>query len=469
MKSGVIHANFIHSSQRFDPSYHLSDAIYFTEELERLPFEKVAISDAAENVFLGNIFSRVFVKDACNGVPYLAASDTVLADLDTGRFLSYKQASYLSYQSLKKNLILITCSCTIGNVTYTNSTFENHIATHDLIRIIPNDQKILRGYLYAFLSSKFGCNQLIRLKFGGVVKHINADHIKNIMIPCFPEDFQNKVDNLIQQSSKLREEAEDILCRADKLLKKESELADLTPDDYDYFGPRGQKRQVSCFIRNRKDISSTTINAFNLSERIRKTKLSIRCMTKPLKDVLLGGSTFSTGSFPRVEVKEGHGIMLINQKDIFDTIVKGKFISKQGVKTDNMVEYGEVIVAGVGTLGESESFCRVIFANEDMKGQLISGEFIRMKTNNEVPSGYLYSWLASDYGFRFLRNLQAGTKLCRPIPKLALELPVPILPTSIMNEIDRLVKEAHTKRHQANNCERDAIKIVEDEIEKWNK
>ena len=38
-----------------------------------------------------------------------------------------------------------------------------------------------------------------------------------------------------------------------------------------------------------------------------------------------------------------------------------------------------------------------------------------------------------------------------------------------MNEIDKLVKEAHTKRFEANNNERKAIHMVEEEIEKWNK
>ena len=105
---------------------------------------------------------------------------------------------------------------------------------------------------------------------------------------------------------------------------------------------------------------------------------------------------------------------------------------------------------------------------EDLKGQLVSGEFIRMKTTEEIPSGYLFAWMNSDYGFRFLRNIQAGTKLCRPIPKLVLEIPVPIIDRDSMMEIDKLVREAHTKRHQANQKEQKAISMVEQEMEKWN-
>lgn len=47
--------------------------------------------------------------------------------------------------------------------------------------------------------------------------------------------------------------------------------------------------------------------------------------------------------------------MLINQSDIFDTLIKGKRISRRNVKIDNLVNYGEVLIAGVGTLGDSES------------------------------------------------------------------------------------------------------------------
>ena len=65
-----------------------------------------------------------------------------------------------------------TCSGTIGNVIFTNSTFEGRIATHDLIRVVPDDSKMLKGVVYAYLSSKYGYCQLTQSKFGGVVKHI---------------------------------------------------------------------------------------------------------------------------------------------------------------------------------------------------------------------------------------------------------------------------------------------------------
>lgn len=369
---------------------------------------------------------------------------------------------------LQKGWTLISRSGTIGNCAFANAKHAQKLASEDVIRLVPNN--ILRGGLvYAYLASKYGHSLLTQGTFGAVIQHIEPDFVGSLPIPHFPETFQEEVDDLMQGASRLREEATDELNEAEKILKEAAKLRDLTPEDYDYYGLNNSGRKVSCFVRKRKDIDTTTINAFNHSERIRNTKASITCPTVPLKEVLLGGDTFSSNSCPSIEVKPEHGVMFINQKDIFDNIVKGKWISKRNISLDKLVEYGEVIVACDGTLGENELFCRALFANEDLQGALISTHFIRMKTNEKVPSGYLYIWLNSDYGFRFIRNCQAGTKLCHPIPKMFLEIPVPVVEKETMEEIDKLVKDAYTKRYLANCNERKAISLVEQEIESWNK
>lgn len=221
MKCGTITLHSTIGSNRIDPSYHLSDAIKFRNLQDKLPYGNVSIKNVVENVFLGNIFSRIFVKDKEHGIPYLSASDTVLANLDINRFLSKKQSEKLNYLKLHKDWILITCSGTIGNVIFTNSTFEGRIATHDLIRVVPDDSKMLKGVVYAYLSSKYGYCQLTQSKFGGVVKHINAGHVYGITIPLFHDALQKEIDVLIQKSAKLREEAFNKLKEAQYLILNE--------------------------------------------------------------------------------------------------------------------------------------------------------------------------------------------------------------------------------------------------------
>lgn len=469
MKVSTINIKNVRSARlRTDASYHLSEGQIVQNDIVSSPYPLMQIKDVSNDIFIGNRAKRIYVSSIEHGIPFLSSSDILKGDLEHVKLASKKYTPEIDRMLLQKGWTLISRSGTIGNCAFANAKHAQKLASEDVIRLVPNN--ILRGGLvYAYLASKYGHSLLTQGTFGAVIQHIEPDFIGSLPIPHFPETFQEEVDDLMQEASRLREEATDELNEAEKILKEAAKLRDLTPEDYDYYGLNNSGRKVSCFVRKRKDIDTTTINAFNHSERIRNTKASITCPTVPLKEVLLGGDTFSSNSCPSIEVKPEHGVMFINQKDIFDNIVKGKWISKRNISLDKLVEYGEVIVACDGTLGENELFCRALFANEDLQGALISTHFIRMKTNEKVPSGYLYIWLNSDYGFRFIRNCQAGTKLCHPIPKMFLEIPVPVVEKETMEEIDKLVKDAYTKRYLANCNERKAISLVEQEIESWNK
>lgn len=469
MKVSTINIKNVRSARlRTDASYHLSEGQIVQNDIVSSPYPLMQIKDVSNDIFIGNRAKRIYVSSIEHGIPFLSSSDILKGDLEHVKLASKKYTPEIDRMLLQKGWTLISRSGTIGNCAFANAKHAQKLASEDVIRLVPNN--ILRGGLvYAYLASKYGHSLLTQGTFGAVIQHIEPDFVGSLPIPHFPETFQEEVDDLMQEASRLREEATDELNEAEKILKEAAKLRDLTPEDYDYYGLNNSGRKVSCFVRKRKDIDTTTINAFNHSERIRNTKASITCPTVPLKEVLLGGDTFSSNSCPSIEVKPEHGVMFINQKDIFDNIVKGKWISKRNISLDKLVEYGEVIVACDGTLGENELFCRALFANEDLQGALISTHFIRMKTNEKVPSGYLYIWLNSDYGFRFIRNCQAGTKLCHPIPKMFLEIPVPVVEKETMEEIDKLVKDAYTKRYLANCNERKAISLVEQEIESWNK
>ena len=468
MKYGRVAIQEVNKSYqiRIKPNGFLIEGKRAMLHLETKGAFKGVLGDYVEKVYRPGIFKRIFIDNPKHGLPYISAQGMMTSNpLDTSKILSLKMTDNIEPMVLRNRTILVSCAGTIGNVRLIDKYMANTIGSQDIIRVIP--QKDF-GFIYTYLSCPTINSYLQSQLYGSVVPRIEPELVSAIPMPSFLYGVKETLNELISNALLKREEAIKLLNDAWIILKEKANLKVLKSSDYDSFGPHSAGRQVSCFTRSIRDIGTITINAFNHSERIRRIKSYISCQTKPLKEVLLGNDTFSTGSFPRTEVKSGHGIMLINQSDIFDTIIKGKYISKRGVKTNNLVEYGEVLIAGVGTLGENETFCRVIFANEDLEGQLVSGEFIRMKTKENIPSGYLYTWLNSDYGFRLLRNIQAGTKLCRPIPKLVLEIPVPIIENDSMMEIDRLVRDAHTKRHQANQMEIKAISMVEREIEKWN-
>lgn len=471
MKSGIINISSIpKDSLRIDPSLHLSEGVTVRNILNKYPNGLKKVCECSKKIFLGNIFSRCYVKDETVGIVYLSPSDTVKANLDTGKYLSKEQANQLSYLKIDKDWILVTCSGTLGCVTYTNETFRSKIASHDLIRIIPLDKSFKKGCLYAFLASKYGYYQLTQSRFGGVVKHINDKQAGDVLVPNFPVFLQNEVDNLIQESANLREKADSKLRRADSILKENTGLKDLSTEDYDYYGPRSNSRKVSTFCRSISEIGSLSFHAFNYSERIRKNILSELNKLNHISfyDALDSDKLQSPSGVEVNELKEGHGIMLINQSDIFDRIVKGKWVVKKEKYLKDLLKKDEILIAKIGTLGENETFCRCIYVGENLEGQLISSAFYRMKASDSIPPGYLYAWLSSDYGFRLIRSSQYGTKQCYPNPSILYKYPVPIIEKEKMNEIDTLVKESSHLNYMANQKELKAIRMVEEEIEKWN-
>lgn len=452
MKYNVVNTKNVHSTQRFDPSFHLSDAITLREKVENVPFEKVSIADATENVFLGNIFSRIFVKDAEHGIPYLAASDTVLANLDTGRYLSKKQASILSYLMLKKDWIVVTCSGTIGNVTYTNSSFENHIATHDLIRIVPNDEKKLRGYLYAFLASKYGYNQLTQSQFGGVVKHINADHVRNIKVPCFAEFFQEEVNDLVQEAARLRENASDALEYAigyfDTLFLmpfKESCLGKVSSKEI--LTSINKRFEASFHISEGKDIDKY------IKEHYEWKSLGEVCSNISRPDI-----------FKRYYVKKG--ITFLGGADIFlATPDSEKRLSSK--KTANiealMIKEGTILLPRSGTIGN------VAWAHAGHAQKLASEDVIRITPNDILRAGYVYAFLASKYGKKLIQRYIFGSVIQHVEPPHLKLIPVPIIDKKVMDDIHDKVMVYSSAMGKAIEYERKAITMVEQEIEKWNK
>lgn len=470
MKLGTININEVYSSyqSRFKPSLFLNKGRRAMIDISKKGGISGHISDIVSSIYRPGIFKRIFISDLNHGKKYITASSMLSQDAaGFAKVLSITQTENLEPMVLRPRQILVSCAGSIGDTRLIGTDLDGVVGSQDIIRVNPKEDNY--GFVYAYISSPTVYEYIQSLVYGSVVPRIEPEAISNIPLISINKEARVSINNLITLSYNLRNEANDLLAKTTHLVYDYTNLEPLDRSEFDYFGARTEGRSLATNKINIKEIGTTSFNAFCHSKRTAELRKKIQ-NSVALKDVLIGNDTFSTGSFPRVEVSEGNGVMLINQSDIFDTIVKGKWISKRKVNLkDNLVAYGEILVAGVGTLGENETFCRALFANEDLAGQLISGEFIRMKCNEKVPPGYLYAWLNSDYGFRLIRSTHSGTKLCRPIPSLFLQIPVPLIDRNKMDEIDQTVRTAFTKRHQANNLEKEAIRMVETEIDKWNK
>lgn len=457
MKTGYIRLNeSTQGSLRIDPSFFLSEGVLVRSELQRSPYGLVTVGDCASRVFYGNIFSRIWVKNSIHGVPYLAASDTTLSDLDTGCFLAKRQAEQLSYLRLKKDWILVTCSGTIGNVVYTHSDFEKYIVTHDLIRIVPSDVKILRGVLYAFLSSKYGYYQLTQSRYGGVVKHISDKYVESIEVPLFPVDLQQEIDSCVKEAAMYREKAENA-----------KRLAIAAIDDFCRINlerlSRTEVRKMS--LKDVRTSYKTRLNAaFYINEG--KDKLSESNMqTKRLGDCSV--KMWYPGIFKRPYVE--NGLPYIKGSELFYLNPFRRCSTLSEKRTPNIWELwlkeGMLLISCAGLCGKA----KLISKEYSDKKAIGSPDIIRLISKDSlVTTEYIYAYLHLPIVYDYMQSLKYGSVIERfDIGNLE-NIPV-ILPTEdLSKQVTSLVNEYLECIYHSFCSEERAVEMVEKEIESWS-
>ena len=451
MKTGVIRRNINNETGfRIDPSFHLSEALQIQSDLRNSPYPLHTVAEVSEKVFIGNIFSRNFVTKPDHGVPYLAASDTVLGHIDSGKYLSKNQAQQLSYLMLDKGWILVTCSGTLGNVTFTNSLFSGHIATHDLIRIIPSGQIIKPGVLYAFLSSKYGYFQLTQSKFGGVVKHINSDQAGSVCVPVFSSSFQDMVDSLIQESARLRDEAVSIENTAIKFFD------DKFPFDDAY-------TKVFCRSINNFRLG---IAAFNNNLEVDKFISLFAHDAVRIKD--LTEKVFAPSLFKHIYLSKDNGYPFMTGSELTRYNLRYyRWLSPKGVKdiNDYIVHKNTLLLYKSGTT-DGGILGNVFIADDKLDGCCLSDHVIRIIFKDSRVGNWAYAFLRSKGGVKLLQSLATGTMIPFIVPERVSELLIP-KPDGNLDRISSLIEAYIEKIARSKSLDDKAVSMVENEIESW--
>lgn len=127
---------------------------------------------------------------------------------------------------LKRGMILITDSGTVGRVVYATGYHDGAVGTNNLIRVVIEDEA-LRGYVYQFLSSKLGQDQLKANIYGAIVDHIEPDDVKQVLVPV-PTDRSvlEQIGLPVIRGIELQEEAMGEMSRSRQLLDSLQAAAD---------------------------------------------------------------------------------------------------------------------------------------------------------------------------------------------------------------------------------------------------
>ncbi len=379
--------------------------------------------------------------------PYLWISPRTRTDIDALR--------------VKRGQLLVTCSGTIGKCTYVGRTLDNIIFSHDLLRVTAKAETDT-GYLYAFLKTKIGQTLFRTNNYGAVISHVEPDHLNDIPIPDPSPIIKATVHNLIMESFKLRDESNEQLAEAERML---IDALDLPPLD--------ELRSVK--FDNAAEFQNFTVKLSGLAARFEATyhtplvqeihkHIEASSNVTNVADHRISKQVILPGRFKRVYVEEGQGVAFFGGKELLSLDPRGyKYLSLKhhGERITNELTIKEnmVMITCSGTIG------KVALAPAHWEGWTANQHVMRVIPANDEIAGYLYLWLASEYGEELIRRFTYGAVIDEIDDHHVGQIRVPLLRNEeVQKRINDLVLNANRKRHEAFLLEQDAIDTVNKKV-----
>lgn len=379
MKIGHIHRMSMNPcGLRFDSSYHLSDGVTVKRDIAASPYPLMLIGKAAERIFIGGRARRVYVKDRNHGIPFLSSSDILQADLENVKLASKKYTPNIEEMTLQKGWTLITRSGTIGNCAFANAKHAQKLASEDVIRLVPNNI-LKQGYIYAYLASKPGYSLLTQGTFGAVIQHIEPAFVASLPIPVLPEAFQQEVDNLIQESARLREEATDALDKAISYFNQEYPIKD---------------RTSVCYT---KKLKSLELGFAAYNNNIEVDGFIAKYDSNSLKIADITSSVFAPPLFKHIYLSQDNGYPFMTGSELTKFNMRYyRWLSPRGVKNikDYVVKKGTLLLYKSGTT-DGGILGNVFIADKKLDGCCLSDHVIRIVFNDDKMAYWAFAFLRS--------------------------------------------------------------------------
>lgn len=402
-----------------------------------------------------NIFKRIWAKSG--GIPIYQPGTILDIMPKPDGYLSPKLKKDVKHLELQKGSLAVTCSGTIGRVVYVSDTLAGLVFSDDLIRL-ECDSEADAAYLYAFLKTSTGQGMLLSSQYG-MIKHITPEHLAKIPVPVIDPVIQHKIASLILSSYKLRDKSNLMLKAAETMLIEE---LDLPPME----NLKGDGNQPIVFQSKFSRLADRFEPTFHNPLVSRITNAMER---KAARLSYVGSSELSSeiilpGIFKRTYVNSDRGVVFLGGKQLgeLDPADK-KYLSickhEERIKKELLIKEGYILVTCSGTIGN------VAFAPKHWENWTVSQHVMRIVPANNDIAGYLYVFLASEYGKALIQSCSYGAVIKEINAAQLGGVAVPILENAdVQKEINSLALKANRLRHCAYMLEQKALKIMDEEI-----
>ena len=396
-------------------------------------------------------FKRVFVKKSAFGI-YQPSQIQELSPQPVA-YISGKTGTNIDLLRVKKGQILMTCSGTIGKVTYVSDTFDRFIFSHDLLRIdVEKSEKA--GYIYAYFKSKIGNSIIQSTNYGSVIQHIEPEHLLKLPIPNAPDNTKQEIHQLVIDSFALRDKSNELLQRAEEKLQNALKLPKI--EDFER-----KDNQAYTFSINSEDLKDRLEANYyhpivrDIEQHLKQHAASVTC----LGDRQIVDSIFLPKRFKRHYVSAQVGVPFLGGKEILELDPRGeKYLSRS--KHKNLIQEltlheNMLLITCSGTIG------KVVLVPSHWQNWTASQHLLRVNPVSDDVAGYLFVWLNSQWALPLIQRHTYGSVIFEITEYHLADVAVPLVEQSIMTEINQLALSANKLRTDAFNKEQQALAMFE--------
>lgn len=457
-------SEMINRGKRLDATVFDVKAKHAREIIEKSKWEKVYLAgedNIVEKAFYPGRFKRIYCGRK-EGVPFYLPSQMTDIYPRPEKYISTSTKCNMDELKMKYGDILLTRSGTVGNLTVVTKTLEGKVFSDDVIRITLKDERDI-GFLYAYLKSDIGNSILQTNRYGSVITHLEPEHLQEVVIPNPDRKIKDEINDLIMRSFELRDESNELLDTAEKMLISALEL----PDISEFVGEKidhdslVNNFQVSLSqLKNRVDASYHIPGVKAIKEHLKKYAQELI----PLGDSRLSKKVLLPGRFKRVYVEEGQGRVFFGGKQIYELDPSNKkYLStsqhSERMKNELEILQNTILVTRSGTIG------KVTIAPKHWEHWIINEHVIRVFPKDDHIAGYLYTFLSSDYGYQLITRFTYGSVVDEIDANHVSSIPIPILKDAkVQEEINRLTLSANEKRYRSYKMEMKAMKELDEKV-----
>ena len=455
---------FFDQGLRLDAASYLSGALEARKRLEALP-NTVRLDSVTSGqnggIFNGPKFSRVYLDDPEESVPFLGSTDMLEADFSFVPRLSKQIAKALHYLEIEPGMSLISCSGTIGRMTYARPDMAGFWTSQHVMKVHADPDMIPSGYLYTFLRSRFGIPMIVSSAYGAIIQHIEPHHLVDLPVPRFDPGLELQIHEMVEESARLRAAFQADLVAATEDYFQSVGLAELI--DYRW---HGEERDLGFRVDN---VSPVSLRAMNYAGRAQQLIAKLRSVPfRTLGDICEDGRLGRGSMFKRIDADlEQGGVLFVGQRQAWWARPEdARVLSRATIPDECFVPDETVMIGAQGLPSEGGLLGRAFLVAGRWKEHAYTEHLMRVASGDpNVPGAFLLSFLRTEISMRIFRSTMAGAGPQSLHIGLVRQLPVPIPAPTDVDRIAETVRQAYRDRDRADLLEDEALALLSAAIE----